>query len=306
MGMSFTPRVYLSDFETKVKRYLPTDVEFARYQNSVGLQMEEFSLHKFGTPFSKVSAQDWQDWMAGAGVGIDVLTSTKVLNFNANTINDLKHSRAGEIHSFSAHYRLHRHVHENDLVFARKLDDEIFWKTIEKVFKGPVFIYEIEEEPADGVNFAPGLARLTEVGWEQTPKDSDEHELSARLFMDSIREVHGHRDLRYGLREVWFRVTSENFKITRYYECGVNGMPDYVRYQDDGKWTLSAPNAPTDWLNALSGSVIACPVCIGSPKSDKQSKLHIEAFTRRNSPQLRNVDPVTGDEETLEQKKREI
>lgn len=166
----------------------------------------------------------------------------------------------------------------------------------------------MNEEIGDLQNFCPGLTTLEDVSWTQMPKTSRLQELSARLIADSIRKIERGYDLRFGLREVWFRVSGENFDIKAFYECEKHDLPDHVKYMGGGTWKISIPNAPMDWLDEfMEGSLFAHPICIGEPEFSGDSCLLLEVFCRANSPKLIALGTVSGDKKRIsDQEKEEI
>ena len=135
-------------------------------------------------------------------------------------------------------------------------------------------------------NYASQLSYLDGEGWTQKPLDGSDFELEAELFCGQISRALDGRRIRYGLREVHIRVTSEDFESIHRYHGGDGNLPAYVHLHRDKTWKIHASNGPTDNFGLLDGRVLAGPLCSAKHVGKGVSALSLDVYVPQTTPKL--------------------
>lgn len=242
-----------------------------------------------------LEAQD-QDWLVGK--------ARYAYAFTPHTIRDLSKGAGLLERAITIHYRLHRSIEESELELASEMDHAVFGKHSSEVIGKLFEVLPSLPVSFDGVNSARQLAQLDSCNCSELDQMSSYFELSAELFCRQVSHRLGHRRLRYGLREVWFRVTTQDFDVVEYYRGGQRNQPRHLHFHGNRTWKINASDGPVDNFGMLDGSVLSGPICSGLPLSKNDALLEVEVYVSKTTPKLSILADTTDDEVTADEQER--
>ncbi|MEO1142734.1 MAG: hypothetical protein AAFW66_10375, partial [Pseudomonadota bacterium] len=125
--MSLVPLLTYSEFFETVLAQLRDRQSQDDYKFQVGQVAREFKDYKFGRRVRGGRDRAWQDWLSDARAGSDDTSWDELFGITGDNVDKLRNAGGSHlIYAVAIHYRLHGYETDEDLAFAKQLDNFVF------------------------------------------------------------------------------------------------------------------------------------------------------------------------------------